>query len=85
MISDLEFKLRVLRGELVSAARGLHYKMTVPKQKHRAATERAEIFAGDFMAYLNEPAVWAKLNLDHSQNGVLNTLIEAAKTGNLHL
>ena len=84
MMSNLELQLCVLREKVVQTTQKLHYNIAISKEKHQAAVERAELFAGDFMAYLNQPEVWAKLNLDHSQNEVLNALTEAAKTGNLH-
>ena len=56
----------------------------MPTQKHQAAVERAEVFAGDFMAYLDLPAVWDELNLDDSQKRVLFTLTDEAKAGNLN-
>ena len=76
MMSDLELELRILRMKVKGTARNLHYKLVVPKDKHQAAIERTEIFAGDFIAYLNEPIVFGKLGLDRFQNKVINTIFD---------
>lgn len=83
-LSNLELYLRVLKAKIVKTTQKLHYQIAVPKDKHQAAVKKAETFAGDFMAYLNEPRVWDKLDLESSQNRALNGLSEIAKGRNLY-
>ncbi len=83
MMSNFELQLRVLRMNVLDAIQSCHYKLVVPQDKHQAAVERAEVFAGDFMAYLNEPAILGKLGLDRFQNKVVNTIFDHIQAGNM--
>ena len=77
--SMLPFKYRI-----VSAYRRLHYRLAVSNQEHQRAVESANVFASDFMAYLDFPAVWGELGLDDLQKRVLFGLTGDAKTGQLY-
>ena len=70
------------RPSFLNYFHSIPYKLTVSRDAHRTALERAELFAGDFAAYLGSPEVTGQLGLDEAQRKLLHTLDSEARDGN---